>query len=60
MAQTLDGSAAQEYQSGLEKTALDKLMGDFTKREDWRRPYELLVVADISSLHVRAGRVQDA
>jgi hypothetical protein len=42
MAQKLDGSAALEYQSGLEKTCLDKLMGDFTKREDWRRPYEIL------------------
>lgn len=42
MAGSLEGSALAEYQAGLEKTALDKLMGDFTKREDWRRPYELL------------------
>jgi hypothetical protein len=41
-AQNLDGMAAAEYQGGLEKTCLDKLMGDFTKREDWRRPYEIL------------------
>ncbi len=31
-----------DYQIGAEKEILEKLMGDFKKREDWRRPYEQL------------------
>jgi len=42
MAMKLSGPPLEEYQAGLQKEMLGKLMGDFTTREDWRRPYELL------------------
>lgn len=34
--------AKQDAMAGMEKQAVDKLMGDFIVRETWRRPYELL------------------
>lgn len=42
MADQVEGDAKLEWQAALEKQCMDKLMGDFTTREDWRRPYELL------------------
>lgn len=37
-----DDAASASYRSGIEKGIVDKLMGDFIQRENWRRPYELL------------------
>ena len=37
-----DAGSLEEYQAGVEKDIVDKLMGDFIERENWRRPYELL------------------
>src|SRR5579871_987393 len=37
-----DEQGHQDYMDGMEKSAVDKLMGDFIQRETWRKPYELL------------------
>lgn len=37
-----DDNARNEYLAQMEQSVVDKLMGDFTQRENWRRPYELL------------------
>src|SRR6185437_5565754 len=37
-----DPQGNQDYLDGVEKAAVDKLMGDFVQRETWRKPYELL------------------
>jgi len=41
-ASALQGAVLDEFNAALQKQMLDKLMGDFVRREDWRRPYELL------------------
>src|SRR6185437_4002945 len=37
-----DDESQANYQAAVQKQIVDKLMGDFVRREDWRRPYELL------------------
>jgi hypothetical protein len=39
---TAPNQSEADYSLGVQKEILEKLMGDFKQREDWRRPYESL------------------